>query len=208
MAKRLKSGYISLLILAIVSVGVLIANGRPAPTTPTPASVSPNYLLFPFILDAQEIVSIEFVIPNAVPEDTIYFVLTQEMDGDWVLLRPDGTRPSVDSAQAQYATELVAFMFGVQAVSRNNRPMEDFGFLPNSKYAVRFQLNREISGQDLFGFEVGNKTPQGDGYYVAANVNSTIIDIVPTELIETLVMVMTQLAPTEALLEPTDTSVP
>lgn len=197
---KLRGGYIYLLIFAIVSVGALIANGRPQPPEPITESAISYYFLFP--ISPQEITGLELI----VPEEDIDIVVSLDDNNQWRLLTEE--LPFVDPSQPEAARLLVTRIVGMQEVPREGKPMEEFGFLPFPKYVVRFQLNRVISGQNRFTFMVGEKTPQGNAYYVAANLDSTIIDVVPTELIDNLVMVMTQLEPTMAPLAPTPSAVP
>lgn len=179
----LKSRYAPPVIFAIVVIGLLIANGRPQP--PASTSSPSFYYLFPF--NPQEVTGIELMIP----EEEFDLIVTLDENDDWRILSEEF--PKVNPDGPVFASELLARFVGVQRIERGERSMDIFGFLPFPKYVVRFQLNRVISGQNRFMFIVGDMTPQGDAYYVAANSESNIIDLVPVELIDSLVMVMTNL---------------
>ncbi|MBZ0306811.1 MAG: hypothetical protein K8I82_12145 [Anaerolineae bacterium] len=179
----LKSRYILPGIFVIVVVSLLIANGRPQPLTT--ASPSSYYYLFPF--SPQEVTGIELWIP----EQEFDLVVTLDENKEWRILSEEF--PQVNPAGPELASQLLSQMVGVQQIERGERSMEEFGFLPFPKYVVRFQLSRVISGQNRFMFAIGDKTPQGNAYYVAGNPESNIIDIVPMELIDNLVGIMTSL---------------
>jgi hypothetical protein len=185
---QIKSGYILLMAVVVILIGALILNGRPLPPQPDPEATPPYYRLFPQINTLEQIEWMGL----GIRAEAVAIGVSQGELGNWYWLDDPGI--AVDGAMAEQAREVLASMTAFQFIERDPNAPQDYGFLPEPQYVVLFGI-RGVG--EPIAMYIGDKTPNGLAYYVSPNPNASIIDLVSVEWIDTFVMLMRALVPTQ-----------
>jgi hypothetical protein len=175
-------------------IGALIANGRDEPPQPEIIGVEvPIERFFPASVTVQDIE--RFVLEGQELDEPVGIYNTPE--GGWFQIVLDGDDTRLNPESAEFARWVLFNIGATNSIDRGQNPMEDYGLLPSPKYVVSFRL-RDGSFGDFF---IGDLVPSGNAYYVAFDMETSIIYSVPMDWVETFVMTMRQLEPIAA---PTD----
>lgn len=183
---RNRLGYIGLILLAVVMMGALLAEGRQGifvDVANEPDAAAPTLRrLFPDITSPEQIIGIEVRTRDLDP----IAIVVEDDQTTWRLR--DAPFSPVNGEFAARAREGLGLMPTIGQIERGETPSEAFGVLPNPQIVISFQV--QLDSLNVITLYIGDKTPSGDAYYVASFPEDVIFDLVPAQWIDDFVGLM------------------
>jgi|GEM_PF-4461623 len=180
-------GHGVLVLFAIIMIGVLINEGTPQNNS-TPDDVPSIQRLFPNIAQPEQITGMELTISDIGMQVAI---VVEEDQETWRLRdAPFTTVDATFSSEARYGLGLFE---SLPPFDRGENPPEAFGFLPDARYVVRFQLE----DGEVISLHVGDVASSTQTYYVAFSPQATQVYRIPTRTLDTFVSLILSAVNTE-----------